>query len=84
MVIDYVRVYQAPDTSARFEASFSDDAEGWTLVRLPFSAFERAGTQPEGAPEGAFSGSEVWGLALEVDGGAGSAMIDEVRWYLDE
>ncbi len=84
MVIDYVRVYQAPDTSARFEASFGDDAEGWTRVRLPFSAFERAATQPEGAPEGEISVSELWGLAFEVGGGAGSAMIDEVRWYVGE
>jgi len=82
MVVDYVRVYQAPDTSARFEATFSDTAAGWTLVRLPFSAFERAAAQPEGAPEGAFSGRELWGLAIEVGGGAGSAMVDEVRWYV--
>ncbi len=84
MVIDYVRVYQAPDTSARFEASFVDDAEGWTRVRLPFSAFERSVSQPEGAPDGAFEGSELWGLAIEVGGGAGEAMIDEVRWYVGE
>jgi len=84
MVIDYVRVYQAPDTSARFVASFTDDAEGWTRVRLPFSAYERAAAQPEGAPEGDFDGREVWGVGIEVDGGAGSAMIDELRWYVGE
>jgi beta-glucanase (GH16 family) len=84
MVIDYVRVYQAPDTSARFEASFSDDTAGWARVRLPFSAFERAAAQPEGAPEGAFEGRELWGVGIEVGGGAGSAMVDELRWYVGE
>ncbi len=84
MVIDYVRVYQAPDTSARFEASFRDDTDGWTLVRLPFSAFERAAVQPDGAPDEGFLRREVFGVAIEVGGGAGSAMIDEVRWYVGE
>jgi beta-glucanase (GH16 family) len=84
MVIDYVRVYQAPDTSARFEASFRDDTAGWTRVRLPFSAFERAAAQPEGAPDEALRGRELWGVGIEVGGGAGSAMIDEVRWYVGE
>jgi hypothetical protein len=63
---------------------FRDDTAGWTRVRLPFSAFERAAAQPDGAPEGAFDGSELWGVAIEIGGGAGSAMIDEVRWYVEE
>jgi beta-glucanase (GH16 family) len=84
MVIDYVRVYQAPDTSARFGATFSDDTAGWTLVRLPFSAFERAAAQPAGAPEGAFGAHELWGIGIEIGGGAGSAMIDEVGWYVGD
>ena len=56
MVIDYVRVYQAPDTSARFAASFSDTAEGWALVAAAVrgvravrrSARGRAGGRPLG------------------------------------
>jgi len=84
MVVDHVRVYQAPDTSARFAATYRDDVEGWTRVRLPFAAFERAATQPAGAPEGGIALGELWGLALEVGGGAGTAMIDEVRWYQGE
>ncbi|MFU8888846.1 MAG: carbohydrate binding domain-containing protein [Trueperaceae bacterium] len=84
MAIDYVRVYQAPDTSARYEASFRDDTAGWTRVRLPFSAFGRAAEQPAGAPDDGFARREVSGLAIEVGGGAGSAMIDEVRWYVGE
>ena len=84
MVIDYVRVYQTPDTSARFEAGFRDDTAGWTRVRLPFSAFERAAVQPDGAPDAGFVRGEVWGVDIEVAGGAGAAMIDEVRWYQGE
>ena len=84
MVIDYVRVYQAPDTAARYEASFRDDTAGWTRVRLPFSAFERAAAQPDGAPDIGFGRQEVYGVAIEIGGGAGSAMIDEVRWYVGE
>ena len=84
MAIDYVRVYQAPDTSARYEATFRDDTAGWTRVRLPFAAFERAPEQPAGAPDEGFARREVFGVAIEVGGGAGSAMIDEVRWYQDE
>ena len=84
MVIDYVRVFEAPDTAARFEASFQDEVEGWTLVRLPFDAFERGAEQPEGAPDEGFTRHEVRGLDLTIDGGAGAAMLDQVRWYVGE
>jgi len=84
MRIDYVRIYQERDTSARFEASFQDEVEGWTLVRLPFDAFERAAEQPEGASDEGFTRREVRGLDVTIDGGAGSAMLDQVRWYVGE
>lgn len=84
MVVDYVRVYQQSDTSARYVASFSDDSEGWTRVRLPFAVFERAAEQPDGAPDDGFGRREVWGVGIEVDGGAGTAMIDEMRWYVGD
>lgn len=81
MRVDYVRVYGAPDTAARFEAAFVDEVEGWQRVRIPFSSLGRVEAQPAGASEGAFRPDEVWGLTLEVGGGAGAAMLDEVRWY---
>ena len=84
MVVDYVRVYQRSDTSARYVASFSDDSEGWTRVRLPFAVFERAAEQPDGAPDDGFGRREVWGVGIEVDGGEGAAMIDEMRWYVGD
>ena len=84
MAIDYVRIYQAPDTAARFAATFRDEIEGWRLVRLPFSSFSRAAAQPEGAPLGGLRLDELRGIDLAVGGGAGSARIDEVRWYVGD
>ncbi len=81
MVVDYVRVYQAPDTAERFETSFRDDAEGWTLVQLPFDGFARADAQPDGAPADGFGRSEIWGVEVDVAGDGGSALLDELRWY---
>ncbi|MFO7591883.1 MAG: hypothetical protein R6X23_13490 [Acidimicrobiia bacterium] len=81
MVVDYVRVHQEPDTSERFVASFRDDVAGWVKVELPFDAFERADVQPEGALDDGFTPTEVWGLDVRIEGGAGSALLDELRWY---
>ncbi len=44
LAVDYIRVYQAPDTAQRFEAEFVDDTNGWRKVTLPFDAFDPAGT----------------------------------------
>ena len=84
LVVDYVRVYGAPDTAERFETTFRDEAEGWTEVRLPFETFERADAQPEGAPDDGFARVEVWGVEVDVASDGGSAMLDEVRWYHEE
>ena len=46
MVIDYVRVYQGPDTAERFEATFVDDFTGWQEITVPFTAFSRSAEQP--------------------------------------
>jgi beta-glucanase (GH16 family) len=81
LVVDYVRVYQAPDTAERFETVFRDEAEGWVRVQLPFDAFERADAQPDGAPDDGFGRTEVWGLEVEVAGDGGAAMLDQLEWY---
>ncbi len=81
LVVDHVRVYQAPDTSERFATSFQDDVAGWRYVRLPFAAFERAEVQPDGAPDDGFGRSAVWGLTFTIDGGAGTALLDEVGLF---
>jgi beta-glucanase (GH16 family) len=82
MLVDYVRVYQGPDTAERFETSFVDDTPGWKQVSLPFPSFTRSTWQPKGAPNDGLTLSSVWGygLVLPPSGLAnGSLLLDKVR-----
>ncbi|MDH3643081.1 MAG: family 16 glycosylhydrolase [Gammaproteobacteria bacterium] len=82
LLVDYVRVYQAPDTAERFEASFVDNFTGWQEVVIPFSAFTRSADQPAGAPDDGLNLSDVWGYGFALpDGGTtqGSMRLDLVR-----
>jgi hypothetical protein len=83
--IDYVRLYQGPDTAERWEASFVDNFSGWKEVVVPFSSFTRSADQPVGAPDDGLGLDEVWGYGLTLpDGGttSGSMAIDQVRLQL--
>ena len=64
--VDYVRIYQGPDTAERWEASFVDDVAGWRQVDVPFTNFTRSATQPIGAPDDGLGLSEVWGYGFGV------------------
>ena len=91
--LDYVRVYQAPDTAERFDATFTDDTEGWRFVELPLSQFTRSGEQPEGALDDGLNLTSVQGYSLSVGAApatqartlavqaapAGSVSIDQVQ-----
>jgi beta-glucanase (GH16 family) len=80
--VDYVRVYQGPDTAERFEASFTDNFSGWQQVVIPFTSFTRSDSQPAGAPDDGLGLSEVWGYGFELPGGgtsAGTLRLDQVR-----
>jgi len=82
MLVDYVRVYQGPDTSERFEASFVDNFSGWQVVNLPFSSFTRSSQQPAGAPDDGLGLNEVWGYGFRLpDGGmkTGQIWLDQIR-----
>jgi beta-glucanase (GH16 family) len=82
MLVDYVRVYQGPDTAERFEATFIDDTPGWKRVSLPFTQFSRSSWQPKGAPDDGLTLSRVWGYGLVLPPGglsSGSFLLDEVR-----
>jgi beta-glucanase (GH16 family) len=82
MLVDYVRVFQGPDTAERFETSFVDDTPGWKEVSLPFPSFTRSAWQPKGAPNDGLTLSKVWGygLVLPPRGLAnGSFLLDKVR-----
>lgn len=69
MAVDYIRVYQGPDTAEQFEATFTDDFEGWQQVEVPFTEFGRSADQPEGAPDDGLTLSEVWGYGFTVPDG---------------
>lgn len=82
MTIDYVRVYQGPDTAERWESSFTDHFDGWREVEMPFGTFLRAEDQPDGAPDDGLNLDEVWGYGFGLpDGGAatGRVLLDRVR-----
>jgi beta-glucanase (GH16 family) len=80
-LVDYVRVYQAPDTAERFEASFTDDVAGWREISIPIDDFVRSAEQPVGAPDDGLGLDEVWGYGFEFPEGTatGTAGIDLVR-----
>ncbi|MCA9970052.1 MAG: family 16 glycosylhydrolase [Anaerolineales bacterium] len=80
MLVDYVRVYQADNTSERFEATFVDDFTGWRKIMLPFADFSRAATQPPGAPADGLTLAEVWGYGITLPAGSsGLVHLDQVR-----
>ena len=83
-LVDYVRVYQGPDTAERFETSFADDFVGWQEVTIPLSDFVRSADQPEGAPDDGLGLNEVWGYGFALpDGNAsGQLQVDLVRRVL--
>ncbi len=85
MLVDYVRVYQGPDTAERWEASFADNFSGWQQVVIPFSAFTRSAVQPTGAPDDGLGLSDVWGYGFALPKGGttnGSVRLDQVRLQL--
>ena len=67
MLVDYIRIYQAPDTAERFEASFVDDTEGWTRVSIPITDLTRRTDQPAGAPDDGLTLTEVNGYGFSFD-----------------
>jgi beta-glucanase (GH16 family) len=79
--IDYIRVYQGPDSAERFEASFVDDVVGWRQVTIPFTDFTRSDDQPDGAPDDGLGLKEIWGYGFSLPDGTatGSFWLDQVR-----
>ena len=78
--VDYVRVYQGPDTAERFEATFTDAVTGWQEISIPMTAFERAADQPAGAPDDGLGLNEVWGYGFDIPyPAAGTYQLDLVR-----
>ncbi len=87
MKVDYVRVYQAPDTAERFETTFVDNTVGWRKVILPFKNFKRSATQPAGAPNDGLTLTTVhgYGFTLAAPSAAVSAPSALAgQFYLDD
>ncbi len=85
MKIDYVRVYQGPDTAERWEAAFADNFDGWQEIVIPFASLTRSAEQSDGAPDDGLTLSEVWGYGFELpEGGttSGTMRLDQVRLEL--
>jgi beta-glucanase (GH16 family) len=61
LMVDYVRVYGAPNTSEHFTYSFVDDFTGWQQIVIPLDAFTRSKDQPDGAPADGLGLGEIWG-----------------------
>jgi hypothetical protein len=64
MRVDYVRVFHAPNTSERFEASFTDDLKGWRQISIPFADFSQSMVQSEGAPDDGLDLTAIWGFGF--------------------
>ena len=82
MAVDYIRVYQGPDTAERFETSFVDDFTGWQEVVIPFTAFTRSLEQPTDAPDNGLNLDEVWGYGFTLPQGGQTTnafLLDQVR-----
>ena len=82
LAIDYVRVYQGPDTAERWESTFVDNFSGWQEVFVPFASFTRGDEQPAGAPDDGLGLDEVWGYGFTLpEGGSSSGylLLDQVR-----
>jgi beta-glucanase (GH16 family) len=78
--VDYVRVYQGPDSAERFEATFTDSSNAWQLVSIPLTGLVRSLDQPAGAPDDGLTLNEVWGYGFELPyPAAGTFLFDEVR-----
>ena len=76
-LVDYVRVYQGPDTAERWETSFADTVAGWQRITVPFGDnWSRSAEQPAGAPNDGLSLDEVWGYGFGLpNGGTASGEI---------
>jgi len=83
MLVDYVRVYQGPDTAERWEAKFTDNFSGWQQVVIPFDTLKRSKDkhQPAGAPNDGLTLDEVWGYGFEVEpeDDSGPLLFDQFR-----
>jgi beta-glucanase (GH16 family) len=80
LVVDYVRVYGAPNQSEQFAAAFVDDFTGWQKITLPFEQFTRRVVQPAAAPDDGLTLTQVWGYRFVIPTGPGTLYLDKLRF----
>ena len=78
-LVDYVRVYQGPDTAERFETTFTDSVQGWQQVSIPITDFSRSADQPAGAPDDGLTLTDVWGYGFDLPYPAAGALPVRLR-----
>jgi beta-glucanase (GH16 family) len=84
-LVDYVRVYGAPLSAERFEATFVDDFSGWRKITVPFRTFVRSAEQADGAPNDGLTLSSVNGYGFRFPSGAGSVAAQAtVTTHIDQ
>ncbi len=83
MLVDYIRVYQAPDTAERFAVTFADADAGWQHVRIPFSMLTRSPQQPAAAPNDGLNLTSVTGYQVVIPATNAPIGIDEVRLHAE-
>ncbi|GIK71096.1 MAG: hypothetical protein BroJett021_00840 [Chloroflexota bacterium] len=84
-LVDWVRVYQAPNQAELFEASFVDNFTGWRKIVLPFTAFTRSAQQPAGAPNDGLTLTSVNGYGFRFPSGGQSVVAQaQVTAHIDQ
>ena len=79
LMVDYVRVFGAPNNSERFTYSFVDDFTGWQQIVIPLETFIRSQDQPEGAPNDGLDLGKIWGYDFILPNLGGSFYFDKFR-----
>ncbi|MBP8003098.1 MAG: family 16 glycosylhydrolase [Chloroflexi bacterium] len=80
LVVDYVRVYGAPNQSEQFSATFVDDFSGWQKITLPFDQFTRSEGQVAAAAADGLTLTQVWGYRFITPASAGILYLDKLRF----
>lgn len=84
-LVDWVRVYQAPNQAELFQASFVDDFTGWRKIVMPFTAFTRSAEQPAGAPNDGLTLTSVNGYGFRFPRGGQSIVAQaQVTAHIDQ
>jgi beta-glucanase (GH16 family) len=70
------------DSAERYYYRFTDEAQAWRLIEIPFSSLQRrTDWQPAGAPNDGLTLTQVWGYALGFPPGDAQSALADVTLY---